>query len=143
MRTTFDRIRQAVSFEVVGLVIVTPLFAWIFDHPFSEIGIMALIGATAATAWNYIYNLGFDHALTRWRGNAHKTLVLRILHALGFEASLLVLLLPVFAWWLDISLIEALLIDLAFAAFFMVYTFIFTWVYDTLFPPLTPPQEAG
>lgn len=143
MRSTFDRIRQALCFEILGLLIVTPLFAWIFDHPLGEIGTVALIGATAATAWNYLYNLGFDHALVRWRGDTRKTLALRIVHAVLFEMTLLALLLPVFAWWLDISLIEALLMDLAFAAFYMAYTFVFTWGYDTVFPPPMPGTRTG
>ena len=33
MRSTKDRIRQALSFEIIGLIIVTPLFAWLFSHP--------------------------------------------------------------------------------------------------------------
>ncbi len=142
MRSTFDRIRQALSFEV-GLLIVTPLFAWAFDHPLGKIGSVALVGATVATLWNYAYNLGFDHALTRWRGDVRKTVTLRILHALSFEATLLAMLLPVFAWMLGISLIDALLMDLAFAAFYLVYTFVFTWVYDTLFPPPMPTHRTA
>lgn len=143
MRTTLDRIRQALSFEAIGLLIVTPLFAWIFDHSLREIGSLGLIGATAATVWNYVYNLCFDHALLRWRGDLRKTPALRILHAALFELTLVALLLPVFAWWLDISLMDALLMDLAFAAFYMGYTFVFTWAYDTLYPPTQPSQRAA
>lgn len=143
MRTTLDRIRQAFSFEAIGLLIVTPPFAWIFDHSLREIGSLGLIGATAATVWNYVYNLFFDHALLRWRGDPRKTPALRILHAALFELTLVALLLPVFAWWLDISLMDALLMDLAFAAFYMGYTFVFTWAYDTLYPPTQPSQRAA
>jgi uncharacterized membrane protein len=143
MRTTLDRIRQALSFEAIGLLIVTPLFAWIFDHSLREIGSLGLIGATAATIWNYVYNLCFDHALLRWRGDPRKTPALRILHAALFELTLVALLLPVFAWWLDISLMDALLMDLAFAAFYMGYTFVFTWAYDTVYPPTLPTHGAA
>ncbi len=139
MRSTADRIRQALSFELIGLLIVTPLFAWLFDHTMSEMGLLVLLGATAATAWNYIFNLTFDHVLNWWRGDTHKTMVLRIAHAVLFEATLLVLLLPLFAWWLGISLQAALVMELTFAGFYMVYAFVFTWGYDTLFPP----QRAG
>lgn len=134
MRSTADRIRQALSFEIIGLLIVTPLFAWLFDHSMSEMGVLAFLGATAATAWNYVFNLAFDHVLHRWRGTPHKTLSLRILHAVLFEATLLVILLPIFAWWLNISLLTALAMDMSFAAFYMVYAFVFTWGYDTLYP---------
>ena len=135
MRSTADRIRQAVSFELIGILIVTPLFAWVFDHPMDDMGVLVVLGATAATAWNYLFNLIFDHVLNWRRGDVRKTLPLRIVHAAHFEATLLLLLLPIFAWWLDASLVTVLLMEISFAVFYMVYAFVFTWGYDTLFPP--------
>ena len=135
MRSTADRIRQAVSFELIGILIVTPLFAWAFDHPMGDMGILVALGATAATAWNYLFNLGFDHLLNWRRGDVRKTLPIRIVHAVLFEATLLILLLPLFAWWLGVSLVAALVMEISFAAFYMVYAFVFTWGYDILFPP--------
>ena len=140
MRTTLDRIRQALAFEILGILIVTPLFAWLFVHPMGDIGALAIISGTLATLWNYIFNLGFDHALLRWRGTARKSLPLRIAHATLFELSFMALLLPVVAWWLDISLLAALAMDLSFAAFYLVYTFVFTCGYDRLYPPEAPQQ---
>lgn len=140
MRTTLDRIRQALAFEILGILIVTPLFAWLFVHPMGDIGALAIISGTLATLWNYIFNLGFDHALLRWRGTARKSLPLRIAHATLFELSFMALLLPVVAWWLDISLLAALVMDLSFAAFYLVYTFVFTCGYDRLYPPEAPQQ---
>ncbi|MWD28685.1 PACE efflux transporter [Aquicoccus sp. SCR17] len=134
MRSTADRIRQALSFELIGVLIVTPLFAWVFDHPMGEMGALAVLGATVATLWNYLFNLGFDHVLARLRGDTRKTMPLRFLHAVLFEATLLVLLLPLFAWWLGVSLAAALVMEVSFAAFYMGYAFVFTWGYDTLFP---------
>ena len=134
MRSTSDRIRQAVSFELVGLLIAVPLFSCIFAHPLNEMGPLAILGATAATAWNYLFNLGFDHSLRRAKGTARKTVPIRIVHALLFEATLLVLLLPLFAWWLGITILAALIMDLSFAAFYAVYAFAFTWIYDSMVP---------
>ena len=134
MRTTSDRIRQAVGFEVVGLAITAPLFSWLFDHPFGDVSAVVIIGATTATLWNYVYNLVFDHLMHRATGRLRKTLPIRLLHAILFETTLLLLLLPLFAWWLGITLLEAFLMDIAFAAFYVVYAFGFTWVYDILFP---------
>jgi uncharacterized membrane protein len=134
MRTTLDRIRQAVSFELIGLVIVIPLGSWLFGFETDEIGVLAVIAATVATGWNYVFNLGFDRLLVRARGHARKTMPLRVLHALAFEAGLLMILMPIIAWWLGITLLEAFLMDIFFAAFYIVYAFVFTWAYDTIFP---------
>lgn len=134
MRTTADRIRHAVSFEIVGLALVTPLGAWAFHAPINEIGVVALVGATLATVWNYVFNLAFDHALLRSRGHVGKTLWLRLVHAGLFELGLLVLLMPFIAWYLGVSLIQALLMDVSFAGFYVVYAFVFNWAYDLVFP---------
>jgi uncharacterized membrane protein len=111
MRTTLDRIRQAVSFELIGLVIVIPLGSWLFGFETDEIGVLAVIAATVATGWNYVFNLGFDRLLVRARGHARKTMPLRVLHALAFEAGLLMILMPIIAWWLGITLLEAFLMS--------------------------------
>lgn len=135
MRTTFDRIRQAVSFEIIGLVLFIPLSSLLFGHGVSEMGPLAVFGATLATVWNYFYNLGFDRMLVRLRGTPKKSVFLRIAHALGFEGGLLIFFLPVVAWWLQIGLWDAFLLDLSFAVFYLCYAFVFTWIYDTIFPP--------
>lgn len=47
MRKTADRVRHALSFEIIALVIVTPLGALVFDKPISDVGVVALVGATS------------------------------------------------------------------------------------------------
>jgi uncharacterized membrane protein len=142
MRRTGDRIRHALSFEIIALVVVTPLGAWVFGKPLFDIGVVVLVSATIATLWNYLYNLWFDHALVRLRGDVRKTVPIRIIHAVLFEGGLLVVLMPFIAWYLGIGLIEALVLDISFAAFYLVYAFVFNWLYDVLFP-LPKPKNNG
>ncbi|MGV3649858.1 MAG: PACE efflux transporter [Devosia sp.] len=134
MRTTRDRIRHALCFEILGLALVTPLGALVFHMPLHDVGIVSLVAATVAMGWNYVYNLGFDHAMRRLRGSVVKTVPIRIGHAVLFELGLLTMLLPFMAWYLGISLWQALIMDLAFAGFYMVYAFVFNWGYDVVFP---------
>lgn len=134
MRTTLDRIRHALAFEIIGLLLLAPLGAWVFAVPMKDMGVVALVGATLATGWNYLYNLAFDHALKRLRGSTLKSWRLRVLHAVLFEAGLLAALLPVIAWYLQIGLWQALVMDLGVAGFYLVYAFAFNWAYDRLFP---------
>ncbi len=134
MRTTRDRIRHATGFELIGLALVTPLGMIAFGKPLHEIGTIAVIGATLAMLWTYIYNIGFDHLMQRLTGSTQKTLPQRIAHAVLFELGLLLVLLPVIAWWLGITLWEALVMDAAFALFYMVYALVYNWAYDRLFP---------
>jgi uncharacterized membrane protein len=134
MRTARDRIRHAISFEIIGLALITPLGAWAFHMPMHDIGVLGIVGATIATLWNYIYNLGVDRIMQRLRGSTRKTTPIRVLHAVMFEVGLLFVLLPLFAWYLGISLRQALLMDVSFALFYMGYAFVFNWAYDRLFP---------
>lgn len=134
MRNTRDRIRHAVLFELIALVIVTPLGGLIFDVPMGHFGIIAAVSTTIAMVWNYAYNLGFDHALVRLGKSVRKTMPVRILHAALFEVGLLCLLVPFIAWYLNVSIWQALIMDVALAGFYLVYAFVFNWAYDVIFP---------
>lgn len=134
MRTVRDRVRHALSFEIIGLVLVTVLGAWAFGLPGHHIGVVAFVGATIATVWNYVYNVAFDRAMLRTRKTVRKTPALRVLHAILFELGLLIALIPVIALYLGLSLVEALVMDAALAAFYVVYAFVFNWAYDLVFP---------
>jgi uncharacterized membrane protein len=57
----------------------------------------------------------------------------RVLHAVGFELGFLVVLMPVAAWWLDISYLRSFMLNLGLNIFFFVYTFAFTWAFDRVF----------
>lgn len=134
MRTTRDRIRHAIWFEIIGLALIIPLGAFAFAMPMHDIGVIGAVSATVAMAWNYLYNLGFDHLMQRWRGHTAKTMPLRVLHAVLFELGLLLALMPLIAWYLNITLWQALIMDVAFALFYMVYAFVYNLAYDRVFP---------
>ncbi|HPE26481.1 PACE efflux transporter [Albidovulum sp.] len=135
MRSRADRIRHAVAFELIGLFLITPLGAWVMEMPMHAIGLVALVGSLIATAWNYGYNLVFDRALLRLTGRIAKSQPVRALHAVLFEGGLVLILVPYLAWQLGIPLWQALMMDLGFVGFYLVYAYAFNWAYDTVFPP--------
>jgi len=139
MRTTKDRICHALGFEIIGLLIFAPLASLVFGFELHLMGVVALAGSIVATVWNYFYNILFDNAMLKMRGEVKKTIPIRVLHAVLFEGGLLVLFLPAIAWYLDITLWEAFKMDIAMATFYLVYAFVFNWVYDRVFPMV----EAG
>ena len=136
MRTRKDRIRHALGFEIIGLLIFAPLASLVFGFELHLMGVMALVGSIVATFWNYFYNLLFDHAMLKIRGSVQKTVAIRVLHAVLFEGGLLLLFLPAIAWYLNISLWEAFIMDIAMATFYLMYAFIYNWIYDKVFPIL-------
>jgi uncharacterized membrane protein len=134
MRTTADRIRHAISFELIGILIATPLAAFAFHLHAGDSAVIIVGSATVAMVWNYVYNLVFDKALNRLAGTTLKSGPVRIAHAVLFEIGLLIMLMPLIALYLGISLWQALIMDLAFALFYMVYALVFNLAYDRLFP---------
>ncbi|MCG7360804.1 PACE efflux transporter [Roseomonas sp. ACRSG] len=134
MRTTRDRIRHAILFELIGLALIIPLGGLVFGLPAETMGVIGVGSAMAATAWNYVYNLGFDHAMQHWAGHTRKSMGLRVAHAVLFEAGLLLILMPPIAWYLGITLLQAFVMDIAIAAFYVAYAFVFNLAYDRIFP---------
>lgn len=134
MRRPRDRIRHAVLFEVLALSIVVPLGGAVFGVASTDFGVIAVYSSLVAMGWNYAYNLVFDHALARLRGHVRKTPALRVLHAVLFEAGLLLLIVPFIMVWLDEGFWPALVMDLSLAGFYLVYALAFNWAYDVIFP---------
>ena len=96
----------------------------------AHVGVLALMLSTTAMTWNVIYNLIFDRL---WPlASVPRTLKVRGLHALGFEAGLVLVGVPLAAWMLDISLLQAFVLDIGFFLFFLPYAFVYNWAYDGL-----------
>lgn len=135
MRTQADRLRHTIFFELIGLVTCTPLASWILDEDMLKIAPLALVLSLVAMGCNYVFNLAFDYALKHMGLPVHiRPVWMRVLHAILFEASLIILTVPAVAWWLDMTLWQALVTDIGFALFFLVYAFLYNWAYDLIFP---------
>ena len=134
MRTGADRLRHTLGFEVLGLMISVPLFSLLTGQPVDHLGPLAIGLSLLATGWNYLYNLLVDHWMLRQLGRLEKRLIERVLHALLFELGLLLVVLPLTALWLGISLWQALWLDIGFSLFFVFYAFCYNLAYDHLFP---------
>lgn len=141
-RTTFDRLRQSILFELLGFILAIPITLWIGGHSAFESGILTIMMSVTATVWNYLYNLIFDQLMIRLCKRVQKNARDRLIHAIGFEGTLLLATLPMIALWLDVSLMKALTLDLSLMVFYLIYTYVFTLCYDKLFPlqPMTNTQ---
>ena len=54
------------------------------------------------------------------------------MHAIGFEGGLMLATIPISAYMMNMSFIEALILDFALTMCILVFTFIFQWCYDTI-----------
>lgn len=126
------RVLQALLYEAIAVAMVGPTVAWMFATSLQSSALLALAMSSIALAWNYVFNALFE----RWEARQTvkgRSLGRRLLHGIGFEGGLVLFLVPLMAWWLDISLLEALIADLAILAFFFVYAIAFTWAFDRVF----------
>ena len=135
LRTGKDRLRYSVVFEVSLMMFLVPAGAAFFDKSLASIGLLGLALSLKAVLVSLVYNWVFDHVdARRGRISSDRTPFGRVVHAIGFELTLVVTSLPIYMWWLGLTLLEALMADLIVTSFVVVYTYLFTLGYDRVFP---------
>jgi uncharacterized membrane protein len=132
MKPKKRRVLQAVLYEAFAIAFVGPVLSVIFDTPpTSAIG-LAFVLSSIALGWSYVFNTIFE----RWEARQSvrgRSFPRRLVHGIGFEGGLVVILVPVMALWLNISALNAFLANLVLLAFFFVYAIGFTWAFDRVF----------
>jgi len=135
------KIVYVILFEVIAIVLATTLLRWLSDSPTPVAGITAAASSAIAMAWNYVYNLLFERWEAR-QARKGRSLLRRAVHAIGFEAGLVTMLVPLFAWVLDVTLLAALVLNAVMIVFFLVYGFVFNLLFDRVFGlPLSAQQR--
>jgi uncharacterized membrane protein len=95
-----------------------------------------------------VWNLTFNYFFERWEARQSvkgRSIRRRVAHAVGFEGGLATVLIPLMAWWFDISLWQATLLEAGLLVFFLVYTYAFNWGFDRIFglPASAQPQPPS
>ena len=126
------RVLQAILYEVFAIAFVAPVLSVIFDEPPASTTGLAFVLSSIALGWSYVFNTIFE----RWEVRQFvrgRSFARRLVHGIGFEGGLAILLVPVMVLWLNISALNALLANLGLLAFFFVYAIAFTWTFDRVF----------
>ncbi|WP_296271175.1 multidrug/biocide efflux PACE transporter [Pseudomonas sp. UBA6323] len=129
-RSLKERVGHALAFEFIAVGVCASALAWLMDKPLAQMGALTLMFSTIAMLWNMLFNYLFDQAQRRM--GFHRGFKARLAHALLFEAGLILVLVPLAAWWLSISLWAAFWLDIGLILFFLPYTMAFNWGYDLL-----------
>ena len=124
------RIVHALSYEIILLVIIAIALSFIFDLPMEVTGTLGMVMAVTSVFWN----MTFNHFFEKFEAKRHlkRTVCVRILHAIGFEGGLMLATIPMVAYAMDMSIGQAILLDLSMTLCILVYTFIFQWCYDAI-----------
>ena len=125
------RILYVGLYETIAIIVSSLIFMAIGQKA-SDSGVMAVAASVIAICWN----LTFNHLFEKWESRQRvkgRSVLRRVVHAVGFEGGIAAMLIPLMAWWFDISLWEAAVMEAGLLVFFMVYTFAFNWVFDRIF----------
>lgn len=119
---------HALSYEVILLVIIALALSYVFEMPMQVTGGLGIAMAVTSVLWNMLFNHYFEKFEAKRQ--LHRTFKIRILHAIGFEGGLMLATIPMVAYALEISMLQAILIDLLMTLSILLYTFIFQYCYD-------------
>ncbi|WP_340609308.1 PACE efflux transporter [Xenorhabdus bharatensis] len=130
------------AYEVIGWMTSSLTLAFLSGNSAGVTGPLALVITTIAVSWNFLFNTLFEFWESRQQSRI-RTFRRRVVHAVLFQLTLVIFLIPLIAWWLSISLLQALVLDFALIIFIPIYTFFFNWAFDKIFglPKSALPQE--
>lgn len=126
------RLIYVTLYELIAIGAATAGLSVLTGQGAGHSSVVAVAASAIAIVWNIVFNWAFE----RWEARQTvrgRSLGRRVAHAIGFEGGLVFTLVPLFAWWFDISLWHAFVMDLGLIVFFLCYTFVFNWVFDHLF----------
>lgn len=126
------KIVYAVSFEALGTLVASAYLWTVSEASAGSSLALSILTATIALCWSYAFNTIFEtwEARQSVRGRSLKR---RTAHALIFEGGLVLICIPVMAWWLQVGYLEALVYEAGLIAVFIAYTYLFTWGFDRAF----------
>ncbi len=136
------KLTQAILYEAIAIAVLSPALALIYDAGLAHTGALSLMLSASALIWNVLYNYVFEYWEAR-QAHRRRTLRRRLLHSFGFEGGLVLLLVPLVAWWLSISWWAALVTDLGLFVFFFFYALVFQWAFDRVFDVPVSASAAG
>ncbi|MGE8317209.1 MAG: PACE efflux transporter [Comamonas sp.] len=126
------RVAYVGLYEVFAIMVATAGLAAATGQGAMHSGVISAVSSAIAVVWNLVWNSLFE----RWEARQQvrgRSIARRIAHAIGMEGGLVFMLVPLFAWWFQVSLGEALVMDIGLLLFFLVYTFVFNWSFDRVF----------
>jgi len=123
-----ERVFHAVLFEILGIVFATPLAMWLTQKPALSMAALSAVISAIAMLWNMLFNWLFDVLQSRW--HFRRSFWVRVLHSCCFEVGLIIMVVPLVAWWVDTTLWHALVVDIGLVLFFLPYSFFYNLIYD-------------
>lgn len=126
------RVVHATLYEMIAISVSTAGLAFLSGQTVEHSSVIAVAASIIAIVWNLLFNRMFELWEVRQKVRG-RSILRRVSHALGFEGGLVITLVPLMAWWFDMTLRQALVMNLGMIVFFLFYTFVFNWIFDRVF----------
>lgn len=126
------RILYVTLYELIAIAVATYGLALLTGAGAAHSSVVAVASSAIAVLWN----LAFNYLFERWESRQAvrgRSMARRVAHAIGFEGGLIFFLVPLFAWWFQVGLWQAFVMDIGLIVFFLCYTFAFNWGFDRVF----------
>lgn len=132
LRDARARLLQTLLFEAGGLLVVTPLVAWVTGARAGESLALLVALSVAVMAWAALYNTAFDHLEARLAGRvaSDRPPRLRVLHAVGLELSSVLATCPIIVGMTGLGWWYALAADIALGLVYAAYGYLYHWLFD-------------
>lgn len=130
-RPVTRRVVYAVVFEALAIAFTTLLLVATGQSAQGSL-VVGVVSSVVALTWNLIFNTIFEF-WERRSGTSGRPWWVRALHAVTFELGLMMILIPLIAWILSISLLQALVLEAGLLVFFLIYTAVYAWSFDRVF----------
>ncbi len=129
-RSLKERIFHACTFEFFAILFTILIGIYILNKPMSSMSVLSVLISVTALLLNIVFNWIFDKFFPFVNGD--RPVKIRILHAVGFESTLVLFTVPMIAYVLKVGFVEAFMIEIGFLIFFLFYTYIYNWAYDKI-----------
>ena len=103
------RVVYITLYEGIAIVAASLGLALMSGQGVGHSGVLAVMASVVAVLWNLVFNTLFE----RWEARQvvrGRSVWRRIAHAIGFEVGLLGFLVPIFAWWMNVTLLQVRLL---------------------------------
>ncbi|MEP7297980.1 MAG: PACE efflux transporter [Burkholderiales bacterium] len=143
IRDLRERVIQTLWFELLGLALVAPLFAYFSGVSAGDSFALLLALAIVVTFWSGLYNSAFDLAELHLAGRvaSERPHRWRVLHTVGLETSAIVLTWPLVVAFTTLGWREALLADIGLTLAYIAYGYVFHIAFDRLRPVQGEPRS--
>ena len=132
MQGTKRRVTYVFFYEVLSFFICAMVLAVLSGTTISHTGPLSILIAVIAVTVNFFYNYVFE-MWEKKQASKKRTVLRRVAHAIGFQIVLVTILIPLIAWWMQISLVKAFLLDFSLMVLIPCYTFVYNYFFDHIF----------